>query len=116
MQNRLKEIRIKRGVSQKIAGIELGVSQQNISRYENDITSIPVDVLIAMSEYFKVSTDYILGLSDVKYSLEKQMMQGKESDEYCEIIELYKKLDTKNRKLIFYILTKMNELEADKKG
>lgn len=116
MKNRLKEIRLKRGISQKIAGIELGVSQQNISRYENDIASVPVDVLIAMSEYFKVSTDYLLGLTDIRYRLDAQRMLDKESDEYCEIIELYKKLDTKNKKLVFHILTKMNELEADKKG
>ncbi len=116
MKNRLKDIRLKRGISQKILGIEIGVSQQNISKYENDIASIPVDVLIAMSEYFKVSTDYILGLSDERYNLKMQMTLNKEADEYYEIIELYKRLDIKNKKLVFHILTKMNELTADKKG
>lgn len=116
MKNRLKDMRLKRGISQKILGIEIGVSQQNISKYENDIASIPIDVLIAMYEYFKVSTDYILGLSDERYNLKMQMTFNKEVDEYYEIIELYKRLDTKNKKLVFHILTKMNELMADKKG
>ena len=116
MKNRLKDMRLKRGISQKILGIEIGVSQQNISKYENDIASIPIDVLIAMSEYFKVSTGYILGLSDERYNLKMQMTFNKEVDEYYEIIELYKRLDTKNKKLVFHILTKMNELMADKKG
>lgn len=116
MKNRLKDMRLKKGISQKILGIEIGVSQQNISKYENDIASIPIDVLIAMSEYFKVSTDYILGLSDERYNLKMQMTFNKEVDEYYEIIELYKRLDTKNKKLVFHILTKMNELMADKKG
>ena len=116
MKNRLKDMRLKRGISQKILGIEIGVSQQNISKYENDIASIPIDVVIAMSEYFKVSTDYILGLSDERYNLKMQMTFNKEVDEYYEIIELYKRLDTKNKKLVFHILTKMNELMADKKG
>ena len=116
MKNRLKDMRLKRGISQKILGIEIGVSQQNISKYENDIASIPIDVLIAMSEYFKVSTDYILGLSDERYNLKMQMTFNKEVDKYYEIIELYKRLDTKNKKLVFHILTKMNELMADKKG
>ena len=116
MKNRLKDMRLKRGISQKILGIEIGVSQQNISKYENDIASIPIDVLIAMSEYFKVSTDYILGLSDERYNLKMQMTFNKEVDEYYEIIELYKRLDTKNKKLVFHILTKMNELMEDKKG
>lgn len=89
---------------------------QELSAYENDIASIPIDVLIAMSEYFKVSTDYILGLSDERYNLKMQMTFNKEVDEYYEIIELYKRLDTKNKKLVFHILTKMNELMADKKG
>ena len=43
-----------------------------------------------MSEYFKVSTDYILGLSDERYNLKMQMTFNKEVDEYYEIIELYK--------------------------
>ena len=43
MKNRLKDMRLKRGISQKILGIEIGVSQQNISKYENDIASIPID-------------------------------------------------------------------------
>ena len=116
MKNRLKHMTLKRAISQKILAIEIGVSQQNISKYENDIASIPIDVLIAMSEYFKVSTDYILGLSDERYNLKMQMTFNKEVDEYYEIIELYKRLDTKNKKLVFHILTKMNELMADKKG
>ena len=31
MKNRLKDMRLKRGISQKILGIEIGVSQQNFT-------------------------------------------------------------------------------------
>lgn len=41
MKNRLKDMRLKRGISQKILGIEIGVSQQNISKYENDAYGAP---------------------------------------------------------------------------
>lgn len=116
MANRIKEIRLKRGMSQKILGIELGVSQQNISRYENDIDSIPVDILILMSKYFRVSTDYILGLTNVKHNLEIQMMINTEIDEYFELVEMYKKLNPKDGELIWCILGKMIELELEEKG
>ena len=37
-----------------------------LSKYERDITLIKVDILKKIAEYFNVSTDYLLGLSNVK--------------------------------------------------
>lgn len=69
MGSRIKELREKRGIIQAILAAELGITQQMLSKYERDITSIKVDVLKRLAEYFCVTTDYILGVSDVKRSL-----------------------------------------------
>ena len=37
-----------------------------LSKYERDISIIKVDVLKRLAGYFNVTTDYLLGLSDVK--------------------------------------------------
>ncbi|MEG2380821.1 MAG: helix-turn-helix transcriptional regulator [Oscillospiraceae bacterium] len=36
------------------------------ARYESGIREIPVSMVIKLAKYYNVSTDYILGLSDVK--------------------------------------------------
>lgn len=47
----------------------LGLSQQEISRYESGITKAPVSYIRDLAEYCEVSTDYILGLSIRKSEL-----------------------------------------------
>lgn len=62
--NRIKQLREKRGISQVRLSIELGVSQETVSAYENGKHYPSVQSLIKLSEIFGVSCDYILGLSD----------------------------------------------------
>lgn len=66
MENRIKNLREKRGLIQEILASELGITQQMLSKYERDITVIKVDILKKLAEYFNVTTDYLLGLSDIK--------------------------------------------------
>ena len=48
---------------QEIADI-LGTSQTMYARYERGANELPIHHLIALCRYYKVSSDYILGLSD----------------------------------------------------
>ena len=41
----------------------LGTSQTMYARYERGATELPIHHLITLSKYYRVSTDYILGLS-----------------------------------------------------
>lgn len=69
MESRIKMLREKRGLIQELLAVEIGVTQQMLSKYEKDITIIKVDVLKRIAEYFNVTTDYLLGLSDMKRDL-----------------------------------------------
>lgn len=61
---RLRELREDNDLLQKdIAGI-LGTTQQVYSRYEKGENEIPIRHIIALAKFYKVSTDYILGLTD----------------------------------------------------
>ena len=60
---RLKELRVDKDLSQKTIAEYLGVKQNTYCQYENEQRQLPVDILIKLSKYYEVSTDYILGLT-----------------------------------------------------
>jgi len=47
---------------QEIADI-LQCNRQVYARYENGLREIPVSMVIRLAEYYKVTTDYLLGVS-----------------------------------------------------
>lgn len=61
---RLKELRIKRGVTQQRLAIELNLNQNSISRYESGIREADYRTLILLADYFQVSIDYLLERTD----------------------------------------------------
>jgi transcriptional regulator with XRE-family HTH domain len=61
---RLKELRIEKGLSAKALGKNIGVSDAAILNWENDVNDIKSEHLIKLAQYFNVSTDYLLGLED----------------------------------------------------
>lgn len=62
---RLKELRLERNLNQIELAERLGCNRQKIADMERGKTSPNVEVLMKLSEIFKTSTDYLLGLSDV---------------------------------------------------
>ena len=99
MESRIKTLREKRGIIQEILAAELGITQQMLSKYEKDVTVIKVDILKRLAEYFNVTTDYLLGVSDVKRDLTGQIKLNETLDEYYDMIEVYKKLDQYDQEL-----------------
>ena len=61
---RLKELREQRHISQVFLGMELGMSQNTISRYEIGAREADYKTLLIFAEYFNVSVDYLLGRTD----------------------------------------------------
>lgn len=56
-------LRKERGISQKNAAAELGVSQALLSHYEKGIRECGLDFLVKAADYYNVSCDYLLGRS-----------------------------------------------------
>ena len=61
---RLKELRIKKKLSQVRLAIELNMNQNSISRYETGDRQADYETLIAFADYFNVSIDYLLERTD----------------------------------------------------
>lgn len=104
MESRIKQLRENRGLIQEILASELGITQQMLSKYERDVLCIKVDVLKKIAEYFNVTTDYLLGISEVKRDLQGQMKMNKTLDTYYDLIEIYKCLDEYDQELVWSIM------------
>ena len=61
---RIRELREDSDITQKQVADYLGMKQPQYSRYERGFRDIPTDVLIALADLYKTSTDYILGRVD----------------------------------------------------
>ncbi len=57
----LRELRVDHDLKQETVANYLGIEQQSYSNYENGNRGIPLWVVIKLSDYYKVSTDYLLG-------------------------------------------------------
>lgn len=66
----LSRLRKERGISQKKAATDLGISQALLSHYEKGIRECGLDFVIKCSEYYGVTTDYLLGISDSRNGID----------------------------------------------
>lgn len=64
LNDQIKKLRQATGISQIDLASALGVTKQSISNWENDNIMPSIEMLIKISKYFNVSTDYLLGLSE----------------------------------------------------
>ena len=62
---KIKELRERKGLYQSDIATLLDTSQQQYSRYETG-TEMPYSLLIKLSIFYETSVDYILGLTNVK--------------------------------------------------
>ncbi len=66
MYKRIRDLREDNDITQKKMAEILNCSQQVYSNYELGQRDIPTDILIKLALYYKVSVDYILGISEYK--------------------------------------------------
>ena len=63
-KDRLKELRIDRGLSQMQLAKELNLSQSAVAKWELGKTEPTASAIIAIAKYFNETTDFILGVTD----------------------------------------------------
>lgn len=115
MESRIKQLREKRGLIHEILAAELGITQQMLSKYERDITLIKVDILKKIAVYFNVTTDYLLGISEIKRDLQGQMQMNETLDEYYDLVEVYKELDKYDQEMIWSIIQIIKKFDEKRK-
>ena len=63
---KLSDIRRAKGLTQKVLGEKIGVSQRVIAYYEGETDFPPAHLLIPIAKALKVSTDELLGVKNIK--------------------------------------------------
>ena len=64
LYQRIRDLREDKDLTQAEMAKLLGLYTTQYQRYERAETTIPADIIVDIARYHKVSTDYILGLSD----------------------------------------------------
>lgn len=62
--DRIKELRKEKNISQKALGKAIGVSQKAIDYWERGVNEPKASYIVAMADFFGVSTDYLLGRTE----------------------------------------------------
>ncbi len=65
--NRIRELREDRDLRQIDVAKSTGIDQKTLSNYETGKTNPDSFAIIKLAEYFNVSTDYLLGISDYNF-------------------------------------------------
>ncbi len=63
---RLKSLRLEDARLQSDVAKYLKISRQYYSEYELGKRKMPIDVIIKLAKYYHTTTDYVLGLDDVR--------------------------------------------------
>lgn len=67
LNENIRRLRMARNISQVDLAKALGVTKQSISNWENNNIQPSIDMLIRICDYFRVTTDYMLGLEEKNY-------------------------------------------------
>ena len=70
---RLRDLREDQDLRQEDVAAALGIPTRTYGNYEMGVRNVPLDVLMEIAQYYGVSTDYLLGLTDVKKPYPKKL-------------------------------------------
>lgn len=109
----LRDLRIKRGLSQADVARELGISRQSYNFYENGRRDPDTTMLQTLADYFRVSTDFLLGRdkdNPKHVSDNNQAAENIVAEPDCqEIINLYQKLPQEKQALVIAMARAMQD-------
>ena len=99
MKTRIKELRLEKKLTQESLAKYLGVNQATVSKLENESTTPDATLLIQLSHFFHVSTDYVLYLSEQRLSADLLLAENiHHLKRYQHLISLYQKMTPKQQK------------------
>jgi len=101
---KIKELREEKQLSQLQLAEKLNLTQQAISLYEKGEREPSLEVIKNIADFFGVSTDYLLGKTDIrnydkdeeefKFAYHKEM-EGLTDDEIADALRFYKEMKNK---------------------
>lgn len=107
INNKLKQLRKQKGISQEEAAQLLDVSLSSYQKYEREKNSVTpsLEVLIKLATLYNVTTDYLLGLEPQPNPL--AMLNIRVNDD--KFIETYSQLPEYAKQIFVDIMIKLSE-------
>lgn len=96
----IKLLRKERGITQKQAAEDLGISQALLSHYEKGIRECGLDFVVKCADYYNVSCDYLLGRSAERNGMMLSAEDLPNPDKMKDNVYHGSVLPTMNKKLI----------------
>ena len=93
---KLRTLREERKINQQKLAMDLQISQASISKYELGFAEPDISMIIQLAAYFSVSTDYLLGNSEIK----KPMVKSDLTDSEINHIIAYKSLSNSQKEKV----------------
>ena len=88
MMNRIKQLRKARGLRQADVARETCIDQKTLSNYETGRTNPDSYAIVQMADFFGVTADYLLGLSDYNLKdVDALLTEVKETQAKLQMIE-----------------------------
>lgn len=107
--NRIKELRIESGLSQKQLAENIETTQSNIARWENEINEPSSSQLIKLSDFFGCSIDFLVGKEDDFGNDLKGNLNYSQDEEILSFIKQYRKLSPTAKKIILETMRSINK-------
>lgn len=98
---RLRQLREERRMTQLRLSMELDVSQQRISKIETGQTDPSASLIRRISQYFNVSADYLLEMTDNR-EIRRENKAGTKTD--YNVIDIFTKLPDRDKDVITLLI------------
>lgn len=99
----LKNLRKNSKISQSELANRLGIGQATICQWERGLAKPTSDGIIALSKFYEVSADFLLGINDNMHGAEL-------GEEYVELVGRYENLTREQKRLIIDLMKQMKDL------
>lgn len=114
LENILKDLRKENKYTQEDIAKKIGITKSAYGYYEQGKTVPDAHTLSKLASIFGVSTDYLLGRTDLKHNLSKDEIEKDEEVE--ELARILLQLDEKEQKKIMnYIDITLSEIQSNQK-
>ena len=108
----LQNLRRESGMTRAELARTLNINQGTLANYEKHTREASYDMLIMFADFFDVSVDYLLGREDGAPKTDSK--KAPYSFEEKRIIDFYRSLDSKQKKLFFEYCKILSESFSEK--
>lgn len=95
--DRIKQLRVSNNMTQADLAKKLNITRSSVNAWEMGISTPSTTYIVELSQLFKVSTDYLLGLSN-NIALDVSMLSNREIQMLYELVQYFKELHSKPNK------------------